>query len=638
LKIFILLCSFCSLIWRVSPGYAQDVQLTQLYAKAEQISLWQSAQWLRLLHYPSDRSGHAPSRIDGGSFFLSPSGSVDPQAEGRATLEYFFNRGTARNGESPHCSYPARFVFLEKQLPGFAQSVDRSLKTCAALTRWLDGMRPAGVTLVFPVSYMNNPASMFGHTLLRIDSHEFSPQHPLLTAAIGFAATTDEEQGIPYAFKGIFGGYEGRFSAEPYYVQARRYGELENRDIWEYPLTLTAEETRFLLLHVWELQQAFFDYYFFDENCSFQLLSLLEVVRPTLQFTRNFPLWALPVDTVREVVDQLGNAQQVRYRPSLRSQLLAQAQVLRDEQIAQAKNIADGGEWGDALENGVENSVEQARLLQFAHDYLQYRNLEHGDHEDTINELAHAINTRRSDLPPVANPAQAVVPEIRPEQGHEAARLDVGLGVRGDQPYVELGLRPVFHDLFDPPGGYETGQQIEVLYPTFRYYPERELLELESLKLLDITSVTPATAVSSPISWKTQLFVDRYTLDSDDSDLFLGVNAGFGLSHSLTSSSYIYGLVGAEALGSEYFPNLVDGGPALFAGLHFSPGKGITAGVKGKLSYLAVDNHELRYNLIALSSFPINKTSSVRAEMELDSGVGDPSIQVAVRYHYFFRL
>jgi hypothetical protein len=78
----------------------------------------------------------------------------------------------------------------------------------------------------------------------------------------------------------VFLGFFGRFLVEPYFQLVRKYNDLESRDIWEYQLDLTPLEIHGLLLHVWELQNASSDYYFFGENCSFHLLTLLEAVRP----------------------------------------------------------------------------------------------------------------------------------------------------------------------------------------------------------------------------------------------------------------------------------------------------------------------------------------------------------------------
>ena len=60
---------------------------------------------------------------------------------------------------------------------------------------------------------------------------------------------------------------------------------LENRDVWEYELNLEPHEIERLLAHTWELGFTRFDYYFFDENCSYHLLSLLDVARPGVELT-----------------------------------------------------------------------------------------------------------------------------------------------------------------------------------------------------------------------------------------------------------------------------------------------------------------------------------------------------------------
>jgi hypothetical protein len=88
----------------------------------------------------------------------------------------------------------------------------------------------------------------------------------LLDYTVNYAASTQQERGLSFAFKGLFGGYQGSFSVEPYYAQVKRYGDLENRDIWEYRLALSYEEVIRMMMHAWELKSAKLDYYFIDEN------------------------------------------------------------------------------------------------------------------------------------------------------------------------------------------------------------------------------------------------------------------------------------------------------------------------------------------------------------------------------------
>ena len=89
--------------------------------------------------------------------------------------------------------------------------------------------------MVFPTSHINSPASMYGHTFIKISS---SKDTPLISNAINYAAKTDEKNGLIFAFQGIFGGYEGRYSILPYYEKLKEYNNLEQRDVWEYDLNL----------------------------------------------------------------------------------------------------------------------------------------------------------------------------------------------------------------------------------------------------------------------------------------------------------------------------------------------------------------------------------------------------------------
>ena len=68
---------------------------------------------------------------------------------------------------------------------------------CPALDTWRAGLAPRGITLIFPEAFMNNPASMFGHTLLRLDVADPSEPRNLLAYAIDFTANTQGDGGSP---------------------------------------------------------------------------------------------------------------------------------------------------------------------------------------------------------------------------------------------------------------------------------------------------------------------------------------------------------------------------------------------------------------------------------------------------------
>src|SRR5690606_22368685 len=247
--------------------------------------------WISLGHYERQNFGGWQSYIDDEDFFLAVDGARAPLAELRATLEGL-HADPALADAHPQCRFPSRTRWLRQQL-----ALDElPAVECTEFAAWYADIDPHTTVLVFPDAYLNSPSSMFGHTLLRIDSAATADSGTaLLSYALNFGAMIEGmDNSILYAWKGLAGGYPGQFALLPYREKLSEYSRLENRDLWEYRLDLTPEETGRMIEHVWELRQIRFDYFFFDENCSYRLLELLEIARPGLRLIEQFPLTAIP--------------------------------------------------------------------------------------------------------------------------------------------------------------------------------------------------------------------------------------------------------------------------------------------------------------------------------------------------------
>ncbi|HEY5678025.1 MAG TPA: DUF4105 domain-containing protein, partial [Myxococcales bacterium] len=112
------------------------------------------------------------------------------------------------------------------------------------------------MTLVFSSYYLNNPASAFGHTFLRLNkaaAAQSGRRFELVDSGIDYAATADTHNAILYAFKGLTGLFQGHWNNYPYFYKVREYADYESRDLWEYDLDLTPQETARLVAHLWEL-------------------------------------------------------------------------------------------------------------------------------------------------------------------------------------------------------------------------------------------------------------------------------------------------------------------------------------------------------------------------------------------------
>jgi len=207
---------------------------------------------------------------------------------------------------------------------------------------------------------MNSPASMFGHTLLTIDTESGTK---LLSHALNYAAVTPDTFGPLFAVKGLFGLYRGYYSILPYYAKIQEYSDMERRDMWEYGLNLDKTEVVRLLMHAYEMDLIYSDYFFFDENCSFNLLFMLEAARPGLDLTGRMGAWVMPLDTIRAVKES-GLVSEVHYRPSRTAKITLLADSLCPEGIRLAAALSRG-ETNPHLIEGFSDS-EKLRILALA--------------------------------------------------------------------------------------------------------------------------------------------------------------------------------------------------------------------------------------------------------------------------------
>ncbi|MEP4468362.1 DUF4105 domain-containing protein, partial [Marinobacter alexandrii] len=282
--------------------------------------------WLTLMHYQQDTLGGGfTSQADDPDFFLSDQGKQAPERELEATLSAIQQPGSG--GGHAQCRFPARTAWLQGQLDLSLPAVD-----CPAYEAWTETLNTETVTLVFAASYLNSPSSMFGHTFLRLDPPQDDDETNLLLAnTISYAAdAAAHDSEILFAYKGIFGGYPGITSVQPYYEKIRLYSDIEHRDLWEYRLNLTQAEVDLLIAHAWEIRDHNFDYYFFDENCAYRLLALIDVARPGTHLLDEVSTHAIPSDTVRWVVDK-DLVSEVYYRPSAATSVAYSLESLPEE-------------------------------------------------------------------------------------------------------------------------------------------------------------------------------------------------------------------------------------------------------------------------------------------------------------------
>ena len=474
--------------------------------------------WLKLLHYQN-----GSSRADGEHFFLSPLGKKNPEAEMLADIDAFKNPKATAGwfNYHPQCVFHERYNFLKKA--GLLKSV--SEEPCPELVEWKKGLNAESITLVFSSSYPNNPSSLFGHTLIRLNQkNKDQNSGDLLDYSVAFTAIPEhDDPGLVFAFKGFFGGYKGILEVTKYYTKVNEYNNGESRDLIEYDINMTADELDRLINHLWEIYQTtYFDYYFADENCSAVLVDILAVPFNQDQVNSHRRWYYLPSEMIKTFKEIPGRVKAEHFRASLKKQLEKKFEGLRSTNISQVKKIASSKDLPLDYDNipvldGVINLL----------DFTRYRTKDQLTNDQKI--LMRKTLLRRSTL------AQAEVTKPfeysqnnRPDLGHEPQKFSLFLRTENSHSLLGFEMKEGYHDLMSNDLGYDAFSQFDFFSGSLVYDKTIKRLSYERLLAVHLISLHPYKFYDPQFSWDAGIEASRiYDLNCDlchkvDAHAYLG--------------------------------------------------------------------------------------------------------------------
>lgn len=422
----------------------RDTQDTAL-----RMGLHESPTWASLLHLQDGKSG-LQSQVLSREFFLAPADGWTPRRELLATLAALYEPAPRDPERNVRCRFPARFLWLETRL-----ELPPRVRRCSRLDQWARLDQLNSISLLMISGYFGNPASTFGHSLLKINYGGDTHRSSLLDLGVNYGAVVPEDEStILYVFRGLFGAYEAGFSDQDYYRFDLTYTRTEFRDIWEYELRLTAHQREMLVLHLWEITGKKFRYFFLLKNCAYRLAELVGLAIDR-DLTRGAHWWYAPI-TLFHRLEQIDRGRQkeetmiadTTYVPSAQRVYYAEVQSLKKGEFELLDRILrrEGSlDILDGLPLDVQNTVLEALLGYY--DYRLAGVLE----KDANAQLVAAKNTairRRISLPPRRIHATAGVPDRRrPSLSAGPSRASIGYGSRDWAPEtLRLEYAPFSYD------------------------------------------------------------------------------------------------------------------------------------------------------------------------------------------------
>lgn len=413
-----------------------------------------SQHWQRLLHYEDGRS-----EVVSSAFFLADNGDTDPYAELLATLDAFAQPlDEFQPDEHPVCRFPARYRWLQSQGANM-RSFDSVIVGCPEFQHWSDNGNLNSASVVFATGYLGNPASYYGHLLLKFSSAEVSSVSDLLATSVNFGARIpDQENPVTYIFRGLFGGYTSTFSHAYYYENRELYGDEQLRDLWGYELNLNEDEVAFLASHVWELIGQEFDYYFTLENCAYRVARILELITEEPIINERSP-WAVPITVFQALADQsYGDdplVREIELFPSRQRRFYEKYADLNQSERSATRALLDN----DFMLTDSEpyqglSDIEKTRVVMALLDYLEYLRIsEDGAETDSAaSEYRRRLLVERLNLGD-QDVSWSPVREQPPHLGNPPSILGFGYMGTAEESYLTLRGRATSHDMLSLPAG-----------------------------------------------------------------------------------------------------------------------------------------------------------------------------------------
>lgn len=477
--------------------------------------------WLALLHYEKTYTGKYESKIKDPHFFITTNGCFEPIAEYQAIHDSLLTR-TLGTEEGYACKFPARASFVAEK-----EGLVFEPWACKRLSYFLNRKLPIGITLVYASPSMKSASTLFGHTFIKLDSES---KEGLLDTTISYAAETNNSNDLDLVWNGLTGGFKGVFTATPFYRRLSGYSNIEDRDLWEFPLELTPDESKRVALHSFELMSVSTPYYFMDDNCSGLLWDLIKG-SGSLKFNKTASLtpsqvWMTPLDLVQNL-QTLGLISRQRYIPSLAKRL---------ELLYTDSNLDQRARVSMLFEDNVQLAqikLESKIEVDLASALAEYKLSKSEITQENFSQVMSKLPSSIAPQPPMST---------SPLKSHKSRMLQIGYQHEFSNSFLNLKIKPTYHSLDDPVDGFPLGMSLDFMTIETHVNLQTASMKLNRLDLIDLNSLTPYKNYSKNVSWKYYLGLNRENMTSGSQDLNFDSLIGLGATYYTESVGNISSL------------------------------------------------------------------------------------------------
>jgi hypothetical protein len=350
---------------------------------------------------------------------------------------------------------------------------------------------------------------------------------------VDYSAQVTTKNPVLYGIYGIIGGFYGRFSLLPYFLKLREYNDYESRDLWEFELNLTQEQKELFVAHLWDMNLALFDYYYFTENCSYHILRIIDAVVPQYDLSGQVGKIVIPIETIRPLLKTKDLVKSIHLRPSVHKRVKRNIEKLNDKEREYFSNAVSKRKL-EQKHNLSEHSYASA--LDVLIDFVDYKYPKemHLEKENDIQDFKRELLIARSMID--AKGLESLTKFRKETINIPHGTSYVGAGrVSGSENGQSLSFRSALHNILEPAGDVYADFTLEMNKLELFYDDTTQKLHLDDYTFARVFTLRPLSIIEKKISWDFSFGANENTFNSSHITPYLNVGIGvsFGLGDAI---------------------------------------------------------------------------------------------------------
>lgn len=437
--------------------------------------------------------------------YLSDIQNFNPKKELRLSIDKYLEFLEGKN--EFFCKYPSRAIFISENIQEIPE-ID--LSNCVEYNAWKENGSIKSISFMYVTGYLKNPASFFGHTLLKFNRDSQIKGQSLLERSLNYGAETNDDAALPYVIKGLIGKYKASLQDETFFRLSAQYQEFQMRDIYEYKLNLSSYQKNIILAYTYEMKAKSYDYYFLADNCAYRINRILGVALEGEPMPKT--PWKAPIDLLIKIQDS-ELVSEIIYHPSQTTRALSSIEKLDKAEKDTLYKIFNSN---IAKINNIDD-LDSLDLRLAAIDYLNYKKLK-AFKSDNVNELEQIDSIRKNILLKIdsdnKNQQRVIKPKAYP---HEISRptlirykLHKNDGGKNAHTFM---LRGANFEILDQDRSKMGNSEFIFLSPQISFYEDN--LFIDEITLFKVTSLNDfKTLLPNELNYSWGIDVSRRNISS----------------------------------------------------------------------------------------------------------------------------